>query len=76
MTEHSAAGDEPRVVSTGHRRRGAVAGPVVVGSRVMIGWFRRIDALVADAPVSLLCLSFMAVGAGLVVVLVLLADLL
>jgi hypothetical protein len=36
----------------------------------MTAWFRRLDALVADAPVSLLLASGVAVGAGLVVVLV------
>ena len=39
-------------------------------------WFRRIDELAADAPVSLLLPGLLVVGAGLVVVLVLLADLL
>jgi hypothetical protein len=40
----------------------------------MTAWFRRLDALVADAPVSLVLASGFAVGAGLVVVLVLVAG--
>jgi hypothetical protein len=41
----------------------------------LIAWFRRIDELVADAPISLLMLSAVAVGAGLVVVFVMLWSL-
>jgi hypothetical protein len=40
----------------------------------MTAWFRRLDALVADAPIILMLASGVAVGAGIVVVLVLVAG--
>lgn len=49
-------------------------GQAVGAAAAMTAWFHRLDALVADAPVSLLLASGFAVGAGLVVVLVLVAG--